>query len=38
MKLPKVTEVTWFAAVVVIWTLLMTIYTIENEAVKGVFG
>ncbi len=38
MKLPKVTEVTWFAVVVVIWALLMTIYTIENEAVRGMFG
>ncbi len=38
MKLPKVTEVTWFAVVFVIWALLMTIYTIENEAVRGMFG
>lgn len=37
MKLPKISEITWFAVVVVIWALLMTIYTIENEAVRGMF-
>ncbi len=38
MKLPKIPDVAWFFIVIIAWAALVTIYTIENEAVRGMFG
>ncbi len=38
MKLPKIPDVAWFFIVIITWAALATIYTIENETVRGMFG
>ncbi len=38
MKLPKISDAVWFFIVIIAWLVLSTIYTIENEAVRGMFG
>lgn len=38
MKLPKISDAVWFFVVIIAWTVLSTIFTIENEMVRGMFG
>lgn len=38
MKLPKISDAVWFFVVIIAWLVLATIYTIENEIVRGMFG
>ncbi len=34
----KISDGTWFFIVIIAWAVLATIYIIENEAVRGMFG
>lgn len=34
----KISDGTWFFIVIIAWTVLSTIFTIENEMVRGMFG
>ncbi|CNI48896.1 Uncharacterised protein [Yersinia intermedia] len=38
MKPPKISDGAWFFIVIIAWAVLATIYTIETEAVRGMFG
>ncbi|AJJ63726.1 putative membrane protein [Yersinia aldovae 670-83] len=38
MKLPKISYGAWFFIVIIAWLVVASIYIIENEAVRGMFG
>ncbi|CQI98205.1 Uncharacterised protein [Yersinia frederiksenii] len=38
MKLPKISDGTWFFIVIIVWSVLATVFTIEDEIVRGMFG
>ncbi|CNL30938.1 Uncharacterised protein [Yersinia enterocolitica] len=38
MKLPKISDGAWFFIIIIAWSVVASIYIIENEAVRGMFG
>ncbi|CNL10462.1 Uncharacterised protein [Yersinia frederiksenii] len=34
----KISDGTWFFIVIIAWSVIASIYIIENEAVRGMFG
>ncbi len=38
MKLPKISDGAWFFIIIIAWSVVASVYIIENEAVRGIFG